>query len=110
MSNDTVTAKFGGTTYEVRNVSYKSYIDGTAAIMCDLFDADFDSFVPEVISTNLSAWGIHPAPGNAFIKDYSEHEGLAESLVGAGVLDIVGEVTFGPYDLRAYEVRLVGGR
>ena len=64
----------------------------------------------ERIDTNLFAQGIVPSePGTVFIKDVTEHQGLAASLVEAGVVRIVREVTFGPFRSKAYEVRPIDG-
>lgn len=61
----------------------------------------------EVITTNLSAYGLLPQDDTVFIKDWSEHDGLTASLVDAGVVEIVREVRVGPFKSRAYEVRVI---
>lgn len=61
----------------------------------------------ERISTNLDAYGYLPELGCVFIKDWSEHEGLAQSLVDAGVAEVVRELVVGPFASTAYEVRLL---
>lgn len=58
----------------------------------------------ERLSISLEQYGISPAPGNVFIKDYSEHAGLAQRLVAAGLVTIVGCVTAGPNWSLFYEV------
>lgn len=58
----------------------------------------------ERLSISLEPYGISPAPGNVFIKDYSEHAGLAQRLVEAGLVTIVGCVTAGPNWSLFYEV------
>lgn len=58
----------------------------------------------ERLSISLESYGISPAPGNVFIKDYSEHAGLAQRLVEAGLVTIVGCVTAGPNWSLFYEV------
>jgi hypothetical protein len=40
---------------------------------------------------------MHPPQGHVFVKDYSEHEGLAQALVNAGLVRIVEPITFGPF-------------
>jgi hypothetical protein len=60
----------------------------------------------ERIDTDLFAHGVVSSePGTVFIKDVTEHEGLTASLVEAGVVRIVREVSFGPFQSKAYEVR-----
>lgn len=61
----------------------------------------------EHISVRLGAYGLVPAPGNVFIKDWSEHEGLTQSLVDAGLAQIVATFTVGPFASRAYEVKVM---
>ena len=58
----------------------------------------------ERLSIRLNDYGLIPAEGNFFIKDYSEHAGVTAQLVDAGAVEIVREVTFGPFNTRAYEV------
>lgn len=61
----------------------------------------------EIITTNLTAYGLEPQEDTVFIKDWSEHDGLTASLVEAGVVEIVREVRVGPFASRAYEVRVI---
>lgn len=63
----------------------------------------------EVISKRLDAYGYFPAADGStvFITDWSENEGLATSLVAAGVVEIVRELIVGPFNSRAYEVRVL---
>ena len=58
----------------------------------------------ERLSIHLDAYGLIPAEGNFFIKDYSEHRGVTKQLVDAGAVEIVREVIFGPFNTRAFEV------
>lgn len=39
---------------------------------------------------NLEAYGLSPAPGHAFIKDYSENEGVLASLQNSGIISAPG--------------------
>lgn len=64
--------------------------------------------LPEVISTNLGAYGLEAQVDTVFIKDWSEHAGLTTSLVASGVVEIVREVHVGPFASRAYETRVIG--
>lgn len=84
-------------------IGTQTYGDGTTALVL-LTDEG-----PETLSTNLGGHGLTPrSPEHVFVKDYSEHTGLAQSLVKADVAEIVAEVTFGNFGTRAYEVRLLG--
>lgn len=78
-----------------------TYVDGATALQLMTEEG------PETLSVNLSAYGLHPDPGNVFIKDYSEHEGLAQALVKAGLAEIVREVVIGGYGARGHELKLV---
>lgn len=61
----------------------------------------------EPITTDLSGWGRTPSlPRAFFVKDYSEHAGLANSLAAGGHGIIVRSITFGPLSLKAHEVLL----
>jgi hypothetical protein len=61
------------------------YMDGSPALLVD----------NHVVSINLSQYGLVPPAGHVFVKDYSEHEGLADALVDAGLVEKVNEVSFG---------------
>jgi hypothetical protein len=61
----------------------------------------------EVMTTNLNAYGLEPREDTAFIKDWSEHTGVAASLEAAGVVEIVRALNVGPFSSRAYEVRVL---
>ena len=70
----------------------------------DYDDDDFPS--DEVLSTSLRAYGYIEFPGEVFIKDWSEHSGLAAALVDAGAGEITETLTVGPFDSRAYRFQL----
>lgn len=66
---------------------------------------------PEVISTSLTMYGLTVPAERArpacWIKDWSEHEGLAQSLVDAGVARIVASAdNVGPHSLRAHLIEI----
>lgn len=63
----------------------------------------------EVLSINLSSQGDFASETTVFVKDWSEHSGLAASLIEAGVAELVREVRVGPFRSRAYELRVVLG-
>lgn len=56
----------------------------------------------EALSLDMSYYGYATAPGEIWIKDWSEHEGLADALVMAGVVMTVESVCVGPFSSRAY--------
>lgn len=56
----------------------------------------------EVLSLDMSYYGYVTAPGEAWIKDWSEHAGLADALVMADVVMSVESVRVGPFASRAY--------
>lgn len=66
-----------------------------------------DSEPDMTISVNLEAYGLVAKADTVFVKDWSENEGLTASLVEAGVVEIVRELTVGPFSSRAYEVRVL---
>ncbi|MDO4254318.1 MAG: hypothetical protein Q4C81_04110 [Kocuria sp.] len=61
---------------------------------------------PERVSVSLQGYGLVPAPGRVFVKDWSEHSGLAQRLQEAGLARIVGSVVVGPFSSTAYEVEV----
>lgn len=63
----------------------------------------------EVLSVDLFEYGYVPAPGEVFMKDWSEHHGFAAALQAAGVIEVVGEVHVGPFMSKAYRVRVMSG-
>lgn len=65
---------------------------------------DFTSTEP--LSTSLLAYGYIEFPGEVFIKDWSEHEGLAAALVDAGAGEVTETLTVGPFNSRAYRFQL----
>lgn len=56
----------------------------------------------EVLSIDLTLAGYVTFPGEAFIKDWSEHAGLTSALVDAGIVTRVETLQIGPFDSRAY--------
>lgn len=66
-----------------------------------------DEYEREVISTNLISYGYITMPGEVFIKDWSEHEGLTQSLVDAGLVEIIESVKVGPFQSTAHRVRIL---
>lgn len=69
--------------------------------------ADRERGFPEHLSVSLLAYGgLIPEPGCVFVKDWSEHEGLAHQLVAAGLGEISDEVRVGPFRMRAYQLKI----
>ena len=64
---------------------------------------------PEPFSVSLLDYGFIPLPGNVFIKDWSEHEGLTTRLEAAGLAKRVRKVVVGPFRSTAYEVEVTLG-
>src|SRR5699024_1733248 len=62
----------------------------------------------EVLSTDLGAYGLVCAPGEAYIKDWSEHSGFTRALAAAGVIEVLDEIAVGPFASRANRVRVLG--
>lgn len=62
---------------------------------------------PEHLSISLTAYGLRPGDGCVFVKDWSEHAGLTESLEEQGLVEIVGRRVVGPFNSIAYEVRVL---
>lgn len=60
----------------------------------------------EVLSVNLVTYGLLPGPDEVFVKDWSEHAGLAQSLVDAGHAEFVDEHFVGPFKSRAVRLRI----
>jgi hypothetical protein len=60
----------------------------------------------ERISVDLGPYGHAPGPGRVFIKDWSEHRGLAERMRASGLVRIVRSVRVGPFASLAHEVEV----
>jgi hypothetical protein len=84
-------------------VSFTRYRDGSPAMLATGYSEDGPE--QEVVSVNLTAYGLIPDEGNVFVPDYSENEGLPAALVAAGVGTIVREFEFGPHSTKAVEFK-----
>lgn len=90
---------------ENAQVTVEKYTDGSLALMAE--DTDEDGMPNhETFSVNLSAYGMYPPEGHIFVKDYSEHEGLAQALVNAGLVSIVQPIVIGEFGSPGYLVRI----
>lgn len=61
----------------------------------------------DVMTTNLDVYGYVAHDDRVFIKNWSEHTNLAQSLEAAGIVEIVRAINVGPFRSRAYEVRVL---
>lgn len=86
-------------------VTLEKYTDGSLALVAQDEDEDGMPNV-ETLSVNLTAYDLHPPEGHVYVKDHSEHEGLAQALVNAGLVEIIGDkFTFGTFG-SGYLVRI----
>lgn len=61
----------------------------------------------EVLTTSLAAYGLTAPAGHVWIKDWSEHEGLAASLAALGLVEEVEETFVGLFSSRAVLARVL---
>lgn len=61
----------------------------------------------EVLNVDLTREGYVAFPGELFLKDWSEHSGLCGALVDAGIVERLETLSVGPFDSRAYRVRVL---
>lgn len=96
MRTFTITARYVRLTDAT--VFLATYGDHSTALVAEATDEDgFPN--RETLSVNLSAYAMTPPEGCVFVRDYSEHEGLVDALVEAGVASLVERITFGPHDV-----------
>lgn len=62
---------------------------------------------PEHLSISLESYDLPNRPGCIFVKDWSEHAGLAASLVTQGLAHEIGSIVVGPFSSRAYELEVL---
>lgn len=62
---------------------------------------------PERLSTNLIAYGLVAPEGHTYVKDSSEHAGLPDALVEAGIATKVEQVAFGPFDATGWLMKVI---
>lgn len=72
-----------------------------------LIVADHETGEAEVLTVDLTVYGYSAAPGEVFVKGWSEHSGLATALEAAGVARIVETVTVGPFGSPAHRMQLL---
>lgn len=61
----------------------------------------------EVLTVNLLSSGYVADPGEVFVKDWSEHSGLAAALVAARVAKHVESLRVGPHGATAHRLRII---
>lgn len=61
----------------------------------------------EVLTVNLLSSGYVADPGEVFVKDWSEHSGLAAALVAARVAKHVESLRVGPHRATAHRLRII---
>ena len=86
-------------------VAVEKYTDSTLALMAS--DVDENGYPDdETFSVNLTAYGFEPEDGCVFIKDDSEHLGLAKALADLGLGEVISTFYYGPFRVRAHEFKL----
>ncbi|BAS11807.1 hypothetical protein AHiyo8_01100 [Arthrobacter sp. Hiyo8] len=76
----------------------------TASLILDTQDGEPE----EMLTVNLAVYGLFPeTPDEILVKDWSEGEGTAQSLIDAGVAEFVNEHFVGPFSSRAVRLRLI---
>lgn len=95
---------FAGETWRNVLVSRGAYPGGELALTLDAGGEPLT-----VASVNLApAYGLVPAEGCIFVKDYGENAGLLAALAEAGVLRPTGRtVSFGPWGTTASEAEVL---
>lgn len=94
---DTIELRFGQSVRYTGRVAH----DATSALLYFVTDED-----AEVISVDLYAYGLSTPQGHIWIKDWSEHAGIANQLVGMEVLEYKATATVGPFSSPAHLVKV----
>lgn len=82
---------------DVTRIAANRYLDGSPGLYATILWNDEGMEYPEdtQLSINLAGYGMTPPPGHVFVKDYSEHEGVATALEAAGIVTKVKQVPIG---------------
>lgn len=82
---------------DVTRIAANRYLDGNPGLYATILWNDEGMEYPEdtQLSINLAGYGMTPPPGHVFVKDYSEHEGMATALEVAGIVTKVKQVPIG---------------
>ena len=65
-----------------------------------------DTGESEALTVDLTSYGYVAFPGEVFVKDWSEHSGVADAIQAAGIATVVEQITIGPFESTAYRMRL----
>lgn len=101
------------TTTTVREDTTITFLFGTKVTGSLIHEAEHSRLTletdegPEPLSISLASYGLLPAEGCVFVKDWSEHAGLTESLEQQGLVEIVGRRVVERFSSTAYEVRVL---
>lgn len=94
----TTTLQFGQSVHLAGRVAH----DATSALLYFVTDED-----TEVISIDLYAQGLATPQDHLWIKDWSEHAGIASQLVDLGVVEHRATVSVGPFGSPAHMVKVL---
>ncbi|SBN95767.1 Hypothetical protein PFR_JS9-2_1483 [Propionibacterium freudenreichii] len=88
------------------------HVTMTGALVCNpahaaLILVDRGTGEDEVLTVDLTAYGHVALPGEVFVKDWSEHSGLAATLEAAGIAREVQTLRVGPFRSTAYRMELL---
>ncbi|MGO2616102.1 hypothetical protein [Arthrobacter rhombi] len=61
----------------------------------------------ELLTLNLLSSGYVAGPGEVFVKDWSEHSGLAAALVATRVVNHIESLRVGPHGVTAHRLQIV---
>lgn len=87
-------------------VEARQYADGSLALTAEALDDDGYPDT-ETLSVNLTGWGAPPTEeGHIYVPTWSEHEGLPEALVTAGIAEDTGTRIQGPFGVDAVLMRV----
>ena len=94
MNKYTIKSKYGEPM--VAFVRWGQFWDGTPGLWAET------EYGPESLSVNLTGFALEAPDGHVYVRNYSEHEGLPEALMEAGVATKVAQVWFGPFGANAW--------
>jgi len=85
------------------DIDTRTYQDGSLAVAL----VEPNGYEYMLLSVNIKGYGITPAKDCFFVKDYSEHQGLAEALENTGFFKITKHMQLGQYNALFKEVQFV---
>jgi len=85
--------------YDVVALREQEYLDGALAIVADLrwHRDDFRESVPVSINIPEQAFLLNVEAGEFFLKNYSEASPLAEAIIAAGLVRVIGKFGLSGY-------------